>query len=193
MKITIGKNRHYPWLIPIAFPIWIKKDEGKFRTAKFLFTDSCIFNLHDEDQHDVNKLFGFSIGHHHRGSSFRFGWRPILENNTIEIVAYEYHDGERMRTMPICEVELNKPYLFKIGYLPEKNKSVYHISDTRTDKKIEDRFIVDFRNDVTLNKKSGLGYTLGVYFGGNEKAPQDIIIYKKKICDARRKTNHRNI
>jgi len=24
-----------------------------------------------------------------------------------------------------------------------------------------------------------LGYTLGVYFGGNEKAPQDITIYKR--------------
>ena len=179
MKIVIKKGRHYPFLLPWVSPVCVKKDEGKFRTAKFMFTDSCMFDLHDEDQWDVNKLFGFSIGHHHNGSSFRFGWRPILENNTIEIVAYEYHDGVRQRTMPICEVELNTCYRFKIGYLPNINRSYYNISDTKTNKLIKDRFIVDFTNDVTLKKKSGLGYTLGVYFGGNEKAPHDITIYKK--------------
>lgn len=178
MKITIRKGRHYPCLIPIGFPIWVKKNEGTHRTAKFMFTDSCMFDLKDEDQWDVNKLFGFSIGHHHRGSSFRFGWRPKLETNTIEIVAYEYHSGFRLKTMSICEVELNKWYKFRIGYLPHLNKTTYHIGDIKTKKMIKDRFLVDFVNNVNLAKKSGLGYKLGVYFGGNEKAPQDITIYK---------------
>lgn len=180
MKIKIKRGRHYPFLLPWALPIWVKKNEGTFRTAKFLFTDSCMFDLHDEDQWDVNKLFGFSIGHHQKGSSFRFGWRPKLETMTIEIVAYEYHDGLRFKTMPICEVEPNKVYKFRVGYLPHIDRSYYNVSDTKTGKLIKDRFIVDFANDVKLAKKSGLGYTLGVYFGGNEKAPQDIIIYKKR-------------
>ena len=180
MKIVIKKGRHYPWGIPLALPVWVKKNEGKFRTAKFMFTDSCMFDLKDEDQWDVNKLFGFSIGHHHN-TSFRFGWRPKLETQTIEIVAYEYHDGFRFRTMPICEVELNTCYTFRIGYLPHINRSYYNVSDCKTDKLIKDRFIVDFKNDVKLQKKWGLGYTLGVYFGGNEKAPHDITIYKKHL------------
>ena len=179
MKIKIKKGKHYPWGIPLAMPIWVKKNDGTFRTAKFLFTDSCMFDLKDEDQWDVNKLFGFSIGHHQNGSSFRFGWRPLLNNMTIEIVAYEYHDGFRFKTMPICEVELNTVYKFRVGYLPHINRSYYHVSDTKTGKLIKDRFIVDFANDVKLARKSGLGYTLGVYFGGNEKAPHDITIYKK--------------
>jgi len=181
MKITIKKGRHYPWLIPLASPIWVRKLEGTFRTAKFMFSDSCMFDLHDEDQWDVNKLFGFSIGHHQKGSSFRFGWRPLLNNGTIEIVAYEYHDGFRFKTMPICEVELNKQYKFRIGYLPYINRTYYNVSDTQTGKRIKDRFIVDFTNEVKLLKKSGLGYTLGVYFGGNEKAPHDITIFKKHL------------
>ena len=53
--------------------------------------------------------------------------------------------------------------------------------DTKTDKLIKDREIYEFSNDIKLAKKTGLGYTLGVYFGGNEKAPQDITIYKKRI------------
>jgi len=52
--------------------------------------------------------------------------------------------------------------------------------DEETDLLIKHREIYEFSNDVKLAKKAGLGYTLGVYFGGNEKAPQDITIYKKR-------------
>lgn len=180
MKIKIKKGRHYPYLIPIVLPFWIEKKEGNFRTARFRFTDSCMFDLKNEDQHDVNKLFGFSIGHHQKKSSFRFGWRPLLNNMTIEIVAYEYHDGVRQKTMPIYEVQLNKWYKFRIGYLPLINRTHYLIMDEETNKLIKDREIYEFINDFNLSKKSGLGYTLGIYFGGNEKAPQDITIYKKR-------------
>ena len=180
MKIRIKKGRHYPYLIPIAFPFWVKKNEGSFRTARFKFTESCMYDLGDEDQWDVSKLFGFSIGHHHERSSFRFGWRPLLNNRTIEIVAYEYHDGWRTKTMRICELQLDKWYKFRIGYLPFINRTQYLVMDEETDKLIKDREIYEFTNDVKLAKKSGLGYTLGVYFGGNEKAPQNITIYKKR-------------
>jgi len=180
IRIKIKKGRHYPYLIPIAFPFCVKKDENNYREARFKFTDSCMFDLHDEDQWDVNKLFGFSIGHHQHGSSFRFGWRPILSENKIEIVAYEYHDGFRMKTMPICRIKPNKWYRFRVGYYPKINRTHYVVMDTKTNKLIKDREIYEFNNDINLARKSGLGYTLGVYFGGNEKAPQDIIIYKKR-------------
>lgn len=168
MKIKIKKGRHYPYLIPIAFPFLVKKNSSSTRKAKFLFTDSCMFDLKDEDQHDVNKLFGFSIGCHHT-TSFRFGWRPILDENKIEIVAYEYHNGVRQRTMPICKINLNQWYEFIISYNRRKERSYYFVDDE------------GFTNLVRFKgKKWGLGYTLGVYFGGNEKAPQDIIIHKKR-------------
>jgi len=166
-KIVIKKGRHYPYLIPMGLPICVRKNDSTIRSAMFAFTSSCLFDLHDEDQHDVNKLFGFSIGHHQKGSSFRFGWRPILENQTIEIVAYEYHDGVRQATMPITEVGIGEWHEYIISYNSQRQKTFYFI-----DKK-------SFSNDFKLKKKSGLGYTLGVYFGGNEKAPQDITIYKR--------------
>lgn len=179
MKVVTKKGRHYPYLIPIAFPFWVSGKEDSRREAKFIFTESCMFDLHDEDQHDVNKLFGFSIGMHHN-TSFRFGWRPLLNNRTIEIVAYEYHDNVRQNTMPICEVQLNKQYRFRLVYLPKVKRSYYSVMDVETHKLILHREIYEFINDVDLIKKSGLGYTLGIYFGGNEKAPQDITIHKKR-------------
>lgn len=169
MKITIKKGKHYPWLIPIGLPIWVNKNKPTIKCANFKFTNSCMFDLHDEDQWDVNKLFGFSIGHHHRNNSFRFGWRPNLKNNTIEIVAYEYHNGVRMKTKPLYEIELYRWYTFTIYYNPIKEKIFYLINDQ----------IYSF-DTGDLKKKYGLGYTLGIYFGGNEKAPQNITILRKK-------------
>jgi len=170
IRIKIKKGRHYPYLIPIVCPFWVRKNDSNYRNAQFMFSRSCLFDLHDEDQWDVNKLFGFSIGHHQRRSSFRFGWRPILSESLIEIVAYEYHDGVRQTTRPLCKINLNEWYKFTISYNNINNKSFYFVNEK------------SFMNDVNLEKKSGLGYTLGVYFGGNEKAPQDITIYKRKIC-----------
>lgn len=166
----IRKGRHYPFtFFPVALPFWVKRKDINVRKAKFMFTDSCMFDLQDEDQHDVNKLFGFSIGHHQKRSSFRFGWRPILSENKIEIVAYEYHDGVRQPTMPICRVELNKWHNCRIIYLPNIQRTYYEFGET------------EFMNNFQLQKRWGLGYTLGIYFGGNEKAPHKITIFKDKF------------
>ena len=169
MRIKIGKGHHYPWLIPIAFPFWVKRKESTIRKAKFMFTDSCMFDLKDEDQWDVNKLFGFSIGHHHH-TSFRFGWRPLLNENLIGIVAYEYHDGERQKTIPFHKVKLNEWYEYTIIYKSNKQQIHYLVSTGGFE-----------RHNLNIKRRWGLGYTLGIYFGGNEKAPQDIIIYKKGL------------
>jgi len=165
-KVIIFKGWHYP--VPPTIPCLfnVKEDKANYIAAKFRFTDSCMFDLHDEDQHDVNKLFGFSIGYHKK-TSFRFGWRPILKEKLIEIVAYEYHNGVRQTTMPICRVELNKFHNFTLLYDGFKAKTYYYVNDNK-----------EFKNDVVLKKKYGLGYTLGTYFGGNEKAPHDITIYR---------------
>lgn len=167
MKIVIHKNTHYPYLIPLALPIWVSKKYDTEQEFQFMFTDSCMFDLHDEDQWDVNKLFGFSIGHHHNRNSFRFGWRPILKNNTIEIVGYEYHEGWRVSTIRICEIELNRWYNFKLTYSPSFKYTQYQVNN------------ILYTNSVDLIHTGGLGYTLGVYFGGNEKALQKIVIYRR--------------
>lgn len=171
---TIFKGCHYPF--PFFFltsPKWVKKDKPTSMTRCFRFTKSCLFDLKDEDQWDVNKLFGFSIGFHHN-TSFRFGWRPLLETGQIEIVRYEYHNGVRQPTGRICPVDINKPYQFELTYFPCEQKTHYRIIEKGS--LIEVREIRSLFKKPYLKKKYGLGYLLGIYFGGNETAPQKIKI-----------------
>lgn len=173
MQIRIRKGNHYPFpRFAIGLPKWVSRNKPTSMAKKFYFTESCLYDLKDEDQHDVNKLFGFSIGWHHK-TSFRFGWRAILETKQIEVVAYEYHDNVRQATIPIGRIEINKWYEFVLGYLPLIDRSVYQVNNA-------DYTELQISNCVEVKKDWGLGYTLGVYFGGNETAPQDIIILKNK-------------
>jgi len=171
MKIKIRKNKHYPFpyfFIPI--PKWISKNKITSMKRRYWFDESCLYDLHDEDQLDINKLFGFSIGWHHN-TSFRFGWRANLIDKKIEIFAYEYQDKIRQKPIFIDSVELNNWVTFELSYLSSKNFVRYSVMD----KKRITRY-----NPVNIKKKNGLGYTLGLYFGGNKKAPQDIHISIEK-------------
>ena len=179
-RIVIRKGFHYPFpFLPTALPFWVSKKKNTIKEFKFKFTDSCMFNLHDEDQHDINKLFGFSIGHHQKRSSFRFGWRPILDENRIELVGYEYHDGVRQPSIPITRVKIDKWYRCLLTYVPTRQETYYSVS-TVAGTSVSDMSFQEGKNSFNLKKKGGLGYTLGIYFGGNERAPQKITILKEK-------------
>lgn len=171
-KIVIEKNKHYPF--PYFFtclPKWISKNKECSREYEYMFTNSCLYDLHNVDEYDVNKLFGFSIGWHHI-TSFRFGWRPLLDVGKIEIDIYEYHDGIRQTTIPITAIDINKWYKYVLVYSPTLCTTYTITSD--------DGNTVENKVSFTLKKSYGLGYTLGTYFGGNEKAPHNIIIYQEK-------------
>jgi hypothetical protein len=170
MKIKIKKGRHYPFLVFLSFnPIYIGKEYERVFIRSFMFTDSCFYDFKDVDQLDTNKLFGFSIGHHHKDNSFRFGWRPNIDKGVIEIMIYEYVNGIRQEPRQICEVEPNLWFHYKIEYMPFG--CVYYTV-------FHKQFICSNYSNVMI-KKNGFGYKLGAYFGGNKKAPHDIIIYKK--------------
>lgn len=172
----IRKGFHYPFpLFFLTLPKWVKKDKPTSRIKCFRFTESCLFDLGDEDQWDVNKLFGFSIGLHHK-TSFRFGWRPKLESNQIEIVGYEYHNGKRHSTMPIMKVDVNVNYIFELTYYPLEQKTHYVIKNPMSGEKLGE--LIHLFDESYLYKKYGLGYLLGIYFGGNERAPQKIVIHR---------------
>lgn len=138
---------------------------------QFMFTDSSMYNFNDNDQLDINKLFGFSIGHHH-DNSFRFGWRPNRDLTKMEIVTYEYCDGIRIPEKKILEVELNKWYSYELKYCSVIKYMQYNIIDSNGIK-------VTSMHPIELKDEEKRGYTLGLYFGGNRKAPHNIVIYRK--------------
>jgi hypothetical protein len=172
VKLRILKNMRKPFpffIFPVPVFIWKKKS---FEIIKnFNFDNSAIYHFDDADQADVNKLFGFSIGYHHN-NSFRFGWRPTVDLLKIEIVGYEYHDKIRISTIHIVNVEVNKWYKYVMAYNADLNLVEYSVID-------ENNLGTEISSSIELQKNLSWGYKLGLYFGGNKKAPHNITIYKK--------------
>jgi len=169
LKIPKNKRRAFPYF-DMFVPVLIRKNKSFSITKQFKFTDSTLYRFDDEDQHDVNKLFGFSFGMHHN-DSVRFGWRPSTQPYRMEIVGYEYLNKLRIPTIPICDIQLNKWYKYELKYIAETEQIEYTVSnENETHSTI---------HPITLKHNWNFGYKLYLYFGGNKKAPHDIIIYKK--------------
>ncbi|PIB34738.1 hypothetical protein BFP72_04610 [Reichenbachiella sp. 5M10] len=127
-----------------------------------VFDESAMYKCEvAENQYDINKLLGFSdCNSMHHENSARFGW--CWTNDQLEIHAYCYVDGER-KTELIGAVRLNEPS----NYSLEVTESQYI-------------FKLDQYPSVSIDRgrvcNVGVYYMLYPYFGGNEKAPQDISI-----------------
>ena len=127
-----------------------------------IFDETAVYETQTiENQHDINKLYGFSdCNSPHHTHSARFGWRWLDGN--LEIHAYVYASGERI-TEFIGIVPLNEPRAYDLTL----SDSHYH-------------FHLQGYDPVSIARKSscnrGLYYMLFPYFGGNEVAPHDIVI-----------------
>jgi len=170
-RIPKNKRRALPYF-NLFIPVLIRKNKSFSITKYFKFTETAIYHFNDEDQHDVNKLFGFSFGLHHN-NSVRFGWRPTKDLSKMEIVGYEYVNKLRIPTIPICDVELNKWYKYKLKYSGGVFSQIEYIVTGNNEN-------FSTIHPIILKNKFNLGYKLYLYFGGNKKAPHDIIIYQDK-------------
>lgn len=161
---TIDKGRHRPSKRKLGLTF---NEMIKYRVR---FNYTAIYKTAWEgNQGDINKLFGVSDqwSHHHKNSA-RFGWRYVL-NGGLEIFAYLYVDGIRI-TKYICTIGIDRPIEFTI----HMDKEGYS-------------FIVKDRNNTyTVGHKRkrctiSLKYLLGLYFGGNETAPQTITVEMQRL------------
>jgi hypothetical protein len=170
MKKRIPKNKRRPFpYFDFFIPILINRDKDYSITKYFKFTETAIYLFTDEDQYDVNKLFGFCFEWHHK-NSFRFGWRPNKDLSKIEIFGYEYINKVRVPIIPITNIQCNKWYKYTIKYNALLSQIEYIVTDG-----IEQHNIA---HSITLKNKWNWGYKLFLYFGGNKKAPYDIVIYQ---------------
>jgi hypothetical protein len=165
MKVfTIDKGKHYSNCLKVK-PHILKKNIKH----KISFDENSSYNLESNDQMDINKLFGISYGFHHKNSA-RFGWRWDLKKNKMEILAYVYNKGKRIKEWEedifIAHIELLDFYEMEI----QTHKKYY-------------KFIIKkesngetYETTVKHGKTCFWGYELFPYFGGNRKAPHDITI-----------------
>jgi len=175
MRRKILKNRRRPTFWLEFIPIIFKKNKSFSIVKDFEFTPSTMYFFDDADQFDINKLFGFSIGMHHH-NSFRFGWRPSKDLMKMEIDGYEYHNKVRVPAIFLYEIEIGKTYRFKMDFLSDKQQVVYTIIDKDILNACYDKTLVTHTSNVDVKKC--WGYSLSLYFGGNKKAPHDMIFFQ---------------
>lgn len=172
MKRTILKGWHY-CLNFLNFKPRIGKLDY---VAKYsvCFNDNCEYDI-DEDQSDVNKLFGVSYGWHHKQSD-RIGWRykpTAHEREDVELVLYSYENGRRY-TFPICKIEIG---------------DVVNVAMSTTIYNGYRRIYIKVgKKELTImlkhtNQCIEWGYTLGSFFGGNRRAPHTMNIDITKLSN----------
>jgi hypothetical protein len=120
----------------------------------------------EENQMDINKIYGFSdFGKLHKKYSIRLGWRYL--NGATELCWVKREDG-RLITGVIKEIDTNTSYEAMIDI-----QTFYYIitidGDTTSVRRRPDGFWGTVRR-----------YYLYPYFGGNEFAPHDITIKIKE-------------
>lgn len=165
--MKVFKGMHY------GFPYWPRLYLNKEykESINIIFTESCKYQLPGEDQHDINKLFGIGYGHHHTDSD-RIGWRWNSEKEMIELVNYSYQNKRRMPSKTLMWVKIGEKVTIDLeSYWSDSHKRSVCFSATK-----EKESNILYRNYTV--RCINFAYNLGLYFGGNQKAPHTITINK---------------
>lgn len=132
-------------------------------TATVTFTESCRYDLKNEDQADINKLFGVGyvgLNGLHQADSARFGWAydPVQEN--IGLYVYCYRNKERTFYL-LDSVAINVPV--KLSIQIQEKWYTFRINDGAS-------------TAIYKTHSKPLAYWLSPYFGGNQPAPHTIYL-----------------
>lgn len=168
MNFYINKGTHYSLSLGHFNLNWNKQ----IMTREVSFEPSCRYYFDDVDKYDINKLFGFSEGFHHRNSA-RFGWLYNPNNDKIELHSYCYADGVR--------IPIGSTYICAISILEKVDLTITITGDLYV-------FTVNCKTSGHTYAKVATrgktckkwGYDMFPYFGGNKTAPHDICITIKK-------------
>jgi hypothetical protein len=175
--MTIRKNTHAPFRLPEFYldhqPVWYEVS----------FTDSCRYRFGNDDDNDINKLFGvafitwgsfwFVIKNLFKGklkalhhyNSIRYGWRYDALSNRFEVWRYIYFNGDRFMW-------------YVDGLNVGESVMLYMMPIDLNDKQCT--YSLGGIYKIWMPAHS-LKYKLLPYFGGNRKAPHDMIINLKQL------------
>lgn len=161
-RIQSGHHR----ALPLRFGLWWHRNSFAWVVK---FTDSCRYDLGNDDQFDTNKLIGIGYLPGHHKDSARFGWRYNTVQGQIEIMAYCYVRGQRV-IESICFIEIGKEYHITLDVLA--NNYCFRVYNS-AGKQHGMRMIERYHN-------KHFKYRLGAFFGGNRPAPHKITIELKR-------------
>lgn len=175
-QYTIRKGKHYsrqngkPWFL-------------KFGIAAKVMRFKVIFNEYpkfDNNDGDINKLYGVAFGLDNHYRSVRIGWRYAESIRLIELFAYSYINGIRV-IQPLLN-DKGKP-LFIYGndtyicnIVPQPNSNTVYVAVNDTNGRSLGRCIVrNIRHDGWFRIKQ---YP---FYGGNLAAPENVTIFIEDI------------
>ena len=138
---------------------------------KVQFSTNCLYKIYDADDKDINKLFGWSMGLHHK-NSIRIGWRTFPHDwNMIELFAYWYEKGIRGQAS-IGYVKPGENYFIRV--LLQSDHFVITVDDKNMNSHISPQ-------QFDIGSLPRWGYRLYPYFGGNKKAPHRMTLTMERI------------
>ena len=157
-----------------AYIIEAGQHEGKHPVVSFAKRDltfrvnwntSQIYDLGNENQADINKLYGITSDKIHQNSA-RIGWRAV--GDEIEVFAYWYKNGERgWESLGFTHPGTLDEFRVSV----KDNKYVFTFTKMLPDKGYSKTVVVE-----GVDKKFFLNsYIAFPYFGGDEVAPHRMI------------------
>lgn len=164
MRYLINKDWHYAMPLQLIKKLLgIRYTAKRAMSANVRFNSDCQYKI-GKDQSDINKLFGFSLGMHHK-NSIRVGWRWL--NGNLELCSYIYENGVRLKEMVLCKCDFVRDYKIDVHLIVvDGNYRVYFYVNE----------IMKHRQQLATKVKKYVSYPISLYFGGNCTAPHDMNI-----------------
>src|ERR1044072_531550 len=163
MVYTIKKGRHRAW--PLRLGLAFRRRAFR-RIVSFLNYE---YHIEGEDMADTNKLFGIGFLWNHHKESARVRWRWDPEKRMVLLSAYCYVGGARI-IESLAWIDPAKPATISI-YV-ETWAYFFHV--------IQDGIVVGYHSVKRFHRKKW-SFPQGLYFGGNQAAPERIRVDMKKL------------
>lgn len=163
MLYTIKQGKHYSSFSLQRLWIGYNTRELQFRSS---FVNDPSYKFGNEDDDDVNKLYGLSFGLDPHKFSYRIGWNSTGPNS-VGYYHYYYVNGKRF-VKPIISLPSYAQVKFKICPLRDENliQLWYSIGN-----------IIQVTDvDFSFINSSKWSHKLFPYFGGNNSAPKEFKI-----------------
>ncbi len=138
----------------------------KYMRFSVIFDRDCMYE--DNNNGDLNKLYGMSYGFDNHYRSVRFAWFHNKATKQIAIYAYLYDNGKRMIEY-ICSIDPDYEHIFSI--VPQPEDKVFMSVSTETRRCIGKKLLRLHHKDSWFRLKQF------PYFGGNNPAPSTMNIY----------------
>ena len=142
--------------------------------------EEAAYTLEGDDQKDWNKLAGlsFSILTNHKDSAM-FGWRWKPGLGMFEINAYCHVNMQVVMTETLYMAKPNKEFACWLEMDYKRNTVRFHIWEPGHIMAPEDGHKIEY--EQRFGNVPAFSREIGAWFGGNNTAPHQMILWKDKI------------